>query len=496
MKHNKFVKAAILFSAIILLQNFAHAQTRTASVKINDQVTYQKITGFGGFVNSPQFGYNHMTTAEIRKIWGENSELKYNIMRLYIPIGSTTNPESSWQQVISTAKLGKELGLIVFASPWSMPPAWKTNNNIQNGSLKKEHYGDYAEYLNKFVVFLRKNGVELDAISIQNEPDWDVGYAGCRWTPAEMVEFLKEHRSKISCKVMAPETVPFSSDSYVNALNADDVFDLFDVYAGHQYGNNHNPGTAHKKLAAKGKEIWQSEYLINWVPDGTPANDTKYNFSWSRDAFDFTKAINDCMLADVNAWVHYAAKRYYGMLGDNTRGTKTGEITKRGYILAHYAKYTTGSTRIEHVFGGQFSTLSGSAYLSETGDKVIMMVINNSATYDYSLTVNLPFLASSGICVTTTEAADMNMKETVIDMEETSSPKVNIGVSSVTTLVFTKSGANAIGEIKNMPTVLSEEYYTIMGQKVSPEKNNLKGIYVVKSLMSDGSVSSRKILIP
>ena len=44
MKNNKFIKPTILLWAAILLQNFAQAQTKTAVVKINDRVTYQKIT--------------------------------------------------------------------------------------------------------------------------------------------------------------------------------------------------------------------------------------------------------------------------------------------------------------------------------------------------------------------------------------------------------------------------------------------------------------------
>lgn len=62
---------------------------------------------------SPQFGYNHMSQAEIKKVWGKGSTVGCNIMRLYIPIG-----RNAWGQSLQTAKLAKEMGLIVFASPW------------------------------------------------------------------------------------------------------------------------------------------------------------------------------------------------------------------------------------------------------------------------------------------------------------------------------------------------------------------------------------------
>ena len=170
------------------------AQT-AATVRFDAQATHQRITGFGGFVCSPQFGYNHMSETEIRKVWGTSSTLGCNIMRLYLPIG-----ENSWYQSLSTAKLAKQLGVILFASPWGQPKEWKTNNSSdaknsdgEVGSLKKENWPDYAAYLEKYVQYLRKNGVELDAISIQNEPDWTPTYAGCKWTTSEMAEFVKTY---------------------------------------------------------------------------------------------------------------------------------------------------------------------------------------------------------------------------------------------------------------------------------------------------------------
>jgi glucuronoarabinoxylan endo-1,4-beta-xylanase len=76
----------------------ALAQNPKGSFRIDPNVTHQNVTGFGGFVNSPQFAYNHMTSTEIKKLWGEGSEMGYNIMRIYLPIG-----ESNWSQSLATA---------------------------------------------------------------------------------------------------------------------------------------------------------------------------------------------------------------------------------------------------------------------------------------------------------------------------------------------------------------------------------------------------------
>ena len=118
----------ILFIAALLM-TAAHICAQRATVRLDAQTKHQKITGFGGFVCSPQFTYNHMTTAEIKKVWGESSTVGCNIMRLYIPIG-----KNAWSQSLSTAKLAKQMGLIVFASPWGQPAEWKTNgtSNAKN----------------------------------------------------------------------------------------------------------------------------------------------------------------------------------------------------------------------------------------------------------------------------------------------------------------------------------------------------------------------------
>ena len=77
---------AILFATI---SSVAIAQTK-ATVHLDAQKTHQRITGFGGFVCSPQFTYNHMSNTEIEKVWGKNSTVGCNIMRLYIPIGKNS----------------------------------------------------------------------------------------------------------------------------------------------------------------------------------------------------------------------------------------------------------------------------------------------------------------------------------------------------------------------------------------------------------------------
>ena len=421
-------KVAMMAMLCVGMSSVATAQTK-ATVRLDAQAKHQHITGFGGFVCSPQFTYNHMSNAEIEKVWGKNSTVGCNIMRLYIPIG-----KSAWGQSLATAKKAKQMGLIVFASPWGQPSEWKTNgtSNAKNsdgttGKLKRANWADYAKYLEEYVQYLRKNGVELDAISIQNEPDWAATYAGCLWDASEIAEFVKTYGRTISCKIMAPETLAVS-DSYANALNKSDVIDCFDIYGGHQYGGIQS---AYKNLAKKGKEIWMTEYLINW---NEIENNTR-NYDFSKDFFNFFTAINTCMLGDFNAWIHYAAKRYYAMMGDGQRGTSNGSITKRGYIMAHFARFVTGMTRIDATWSG--NGLESSAYLSVTGDTVVA-VMSNSGDEEVTLTVDLPFYTQQGELYTTGKSKSFS--KTVLTQEtETCRPVTTIAAKSVCTVLFVRS---------------------------------------------------------
>ena len=435
------MKTVQLFTLAMLLVSSTLAAQTKATLRIDASKTHQHITGFGGFVCSPQFTYNHMSETEIRKVWGKNSTIGCNIMRMYLPVG-----RNAWSQSLNTAKLAKQLGLIVFASPWGQPAEWKTNNssNARNsegeeGRLKKENWADYAKYLDDYVKYLRQNGVELDAISIQNEPDWPCDYAGCLWSTSEMAEFVRTYGRQISCKIIAPESIG-CSDSYVNALSATNTIDCFDIYGGHQYGGI---GSAYKNLAKKGKEVWMTEYLINWNEGKSDAD--KRNYDFSKDFFDFYRAINTCMLGDFNAWIHYASKRYYAMMGDGTTGAGgSGVITKRGYIMAHFARFVTGMTRIEGTFtdGG----MEGTYYKSTTGDTIIAVLANNSDV-TYRLTVDLPFYTEGGKLYTTNQTKSFTL--TNIQTEgETCRPEAEVAAQSVVTLWFTKSRERMASNMK------------------------------------------------
>ncbi|HEX6451652.1 MAG TPA: discoidin domain-containing protein [Trebonia sp.] len=102
-------------------------------------------------------------------------------------------------QILPLLRQAKELNphLQVIASPWS-PPAWmKTGDSLIGGRLidSPEIYRAYALYLLKFIEAYQANGVTVNAITVQNEPQnrTPSGYPGTdmpSWQEEAVIEDL------------------------------------------------------------------------------------------------------------------------------------------------------------------------------------------------------------------------------------------------------------------------------------------------------------------
>jgi glucosylceramidase len=81
----------------------------------------------------------------------------------------------------------------IMASPWS-PPSWmKTNNNSKGGNLQAQYYEVYARYFVKYIQEMKANGIPIDAITLQNEPENDGNNPSMLLTPPQAIDFVKNH---------------------------------------------------------------------------------------------------------------------------------------------------------------------------------------------------------------------------------------------------------------------------------------------------------------
>ncbi len=81
----------------------------------------------------------------------------------------------------------------ILGSPWS-PPTWmKSNRSSIGGSLLPEHYDAYALYFVRYVEEMAREGVTIDAITVQNEPLHPGNNPSLLMKADEQAEFIKNH---------------------------------------------------------------------------------------------------------------------------------------------------------------------------------------------------------------------------------------------------------------------------------------------------------------
>jgi glucosylceramidase len=81
----------------------------------------------------------------------------------------------------------------ILGSPWSAPAWMKTNNNIKGGKLKTEYYGAYANYFVKYIQGMKAEGINIAAITIQNEPLNEKNTPSMQMLADEEGLFIKDH---------------------------------------------------------------------------------------------------------------------------------------------------------------------------------------------------------------------------------------------------------------------------------------------------------------
>ena len=81
--------------------------------------------------------------------------------------------------------------ILILGSPWSAPTWMKTNGKVKGGALKKECYDVYARYFVKYVQEMKKEGITIDAITIQNEPIHGGNTPSLMMNADELTEFIR-----------------------------------------------------------------------------------------------------------------------------------------------------------------------------------------------------------------------------------------------------------------------------------------------------------------
>ena len=181
--------------------DFSTAASTAPTVVVDPTQTFQTMVGFGASITDASASVLYTLPAEQRaqtmaSLFSPTTGDGLNYLRQPIggsdmvatapytyddlPTGQTDYAMKDFSiahdqtQILPLLREAEQLNpkLQIMATPWS-PPAWmKTSDSLINGRLiaTPQMYQSYALYLLKFIEAYRANGVRVDAITIQNEP--------------------------------------------------------------------------------------------------------------------------------------------------------------------------------------------------------------------------------------------------------------------------------------------------------------------------------------
>lgn len=371
-------------------------------------VEHQRVAGFGG-INVPGW-IDDLTSDQVETAFGNGEgQIGMSILRVRVPFDAT-----QFELEVPTAAHAVALGATVIASPWSPPPALKSNNDSIGGELLPENYGAYADHLLSFRDFMAENGVPLYAISVQNEPDIQVTYESCDWTAEQLVSWIREQGPRFGdTRLIAAESYNFNRMMTDPILNDPEASALVDIIGGHIYGN----GLFDYPLAREqGKEVWMTEHYTNSQISAD---------AWPQ-ALDVGKEIHDVMSANFSAYIWWYIRRAYGPL------TEDGAVSKRGQFLSQYAKFVRpGDVRVDASQPAS-PDVHVTAFKNDKGQLAVVLV--NQSTEPESVDIGI-----AGGCAESFRSFTTSETEAVADTGEVpvadGRASITLNAQSVTTLV-------------------------------------------------------------
>lgn len=403
--------------ALPLLAAVLPSAAAAGAVVVDPAKRRQTIRGFGG-MNHPAWA-GDLTAAQRETAFGNGTgQLGFSMLRIHID----ENP-ANWSAEVATAQRAAALGALVFASPWN-PPAALVETFVRGSQtnakrLRHDSYAAYAQHLDDFSAFMKSNGVDLYAVSIQNEPDYAQDWTW--WTADEMVTFLRNNAASIGTRVIAPESFQYVKSMSDPILNDATALASLDILGAHLYGTSYaNFPYPLFQQKGQGRELWMTEV---YYPNSTDSAD-----QWPG-ALGVAEHIHHAMVdAEFQAYVWWYIRRSYGPMRED------GQISKRGAMMAHFSKFVRpGHARIDVTSSPQANVYT-SAYTD--GSSVVIVAVNTGTA-----AASQPFTLA-----TTGSAASSWVSDGTRTLAAQSGPSLSNGTftatlpaQSVTTFVITSA---------------------------------------------------------
>jgi glucosylceramidase len=277
----------------------------------------------------------------------------------------------------------------ILGSSWS-PPVWmKTTGDTRGGSLKPEYFDAYAKYLVKYVQSMKKEGITIDAMTVQNEPLHPGNNPSMLMLAPDQANFIKTNLGPlfkaegIKTKIIVYDHNCDKPEYPISILNDPEAKKYVDGSAFHLYaGKIEALSTVHD--AHPDRNLYFTE---QWM--GAPGNFkrdvadhiTKLTIgatrNWSRNVIEWNLA------ADPQSNPHTDRGGCDRCMGGITIDKDSVTRNPAYYVVAHAAKFVRpGSVRIS---SNLVDNLPNVAFKTPDGKKVLIVINKGTEAQTFSI---------------------------------------------------------------------------------------------------------------
>lgn len=392
------------------LLSFSLSTNNNPTVEVDTAIIFQTVDGFGyTLTGGSAYLINRLSNTEktglLQELFGsgENS-IKISYLRVSIgasdlnaevfsyndmPAGQTDVPLANFslsKDTVDVIPLLKQILAInpnikIMGSPWSAPVWMKDNGSSIGGSLQPQYYNVYARYFVKYIQAMKANGINVDAITVQNEPQHGGNNPSMVMSAVQQADFVKNHlgpafqAAAITTKIIIWDHNCDNPGYPISILNDAVAKQFIDGSAFHLYAGDisamSSVHAAHPTKNLYFTEQWTGstgsfDVDLKWHIKNVIIGSMK---NWSRVALEWNLA-ND---GGFNPHTPGGCTQCKGAI------TLDGAINRNVayYIVAHASKFIPpGSIRIQSLDAGNIFT---AAFKTPDGKKV-MIAVNDGNT--------------------------------------------------------------------------------------------------------------------
>ncbi len=399
---------------------FPLAANNNFTINVSESTSYQEMDGFGySLTGGSAMLINNMSSSSRAELLGElfgTGENGIGVSYLRISIGSSDLDENTFSyndlpsgqtdenldnfslnpDMVNLVPVLKEILAInpnikILGTPWSAPTWMKSNGSTIGGELQPQYYDTYANYFVKYIQGMAAEGITIDAITIQNEPENPYNNPSMVMTAEQQKTFIRDHlgptfqAENVTTKIILFDHNLDNPDYPISILNdasAKSYVDgsAFHLYAG-QIDNMSLVRNAHPDKNVYFTEQWiqapgdfysDIRWHVRELMVGAPRNWSKNVLQWN-------------LAANPNSDPHTDGG-CTECLGAITIDGNNVQRNSGYYIIAHSSKFVpVGSVRIESNTSFEFPNV---AY--KTPDNKIVVVVLNNSDVQKSLNINVP----------------------------------------------------------------------------------------------------------